>query len=333
MATGSPARKPTRHDVAVLAGVSDPVVTYTLTGAAPVAPETAARVRAAIAQLGYAPNQSARALRSGSARTLALVAAAGATRLFANPFFTEFAAAVEEAARARGCALLMASADAPDQPAVAARLRDLAARQVDGVLLMPGGDVDPAALDAIGVPWLHLNAPEPVPGTRTVGTDLRAAGREATRHLIEHGYRDIGFAGQVGEHRHLGWLDALGEAGLAPGPVLATEFSHEDGERSGRRLAAMPERPRAVFAASDQIAVGLLRALHEARLDIPADVAITAVDGSWEADFAWPAVTSLRQPIVRMAEASVARLLDPADAPGHVSFPGELIVRESCGAH
>ncbi len=98
-------RKPTRRDVARLAGVSDALVSYALNGGAPVAPETRRRILAAVAELGYRPNQAARALRSGSARTLVLAVPDHDDPVFANPFFAEYAAAIESAAWERGYAL------------------------------------------------------------------------------------------------------------------------------------------------------------------------------------------------------------------------------------
>ncbi|WIB11573.1 LacI family DNA-binding transcriptional regulator [Curtobacterium sp. MCPF17_052] len=139
MTNGTPApRKATRRDVARLAGVSDAVVSYTLNGTAPVAAATAERVRAAVEQLGYRPNQAARALRSGSADTLAFLVPSSSDPVFTNPFFGEYASTLEAAARDRGYALYTtATSFRPDE--VLARFREFAARQIDGVLVLAGG--------------------------------------------------------------------------------------------------------------------------------------------------------------------------------------------------
>ncbi len=341
---GRPPRKPTRHDVAVLAGVSDAVVSYTLNGGAPVAPATAERVREAVRVLGYRPNRTARALKSGSAGAIALLAPRagnppatdlGATSAFANPFLTEFAAVVAEAARRRGYALYLASY-AVETESVVDRLHEFADRQVDGALLVAGGPETPpeaAAVDAIGIPWVQVNTSDPLPRIASVGPDLHAGAVLVTEHLAGHGHDRIGFVGQLGsEHRHRGWLDACRRLGVVAGPAEPAPFSHEGGYLAGRRLIAGGDVPPALFAASDRIAVGLLRALHESGLAVPERVAVASFDGSWQAEYAWPPLTSVRQPIEEMAEAALTRLLSPGGDPrSHASFPGTLVVRASCG--
>jgi LacI family transcriptional regulator len=327
-----PARKPTRHDVAVRAGVSDAVVSYALNGGAPVAPATRRRVLDAVAELGYRPNQAARALRSGSARTLVLAVPDDADPVFANPFFAEYAAEIEQAARRRGYALYT-TATAFDPETVRARFDEFAARMVDGVLVLAGGDpLDATVLDTAGLPWLELNASPGRPGIASVGTDLQAGARLATAHLLEHGYPSVGFVGEEhpAESRHAGWLDACREAGVQPGPAIRSGYARENGYAA---IGACDDLPSALFVASDRAAVGVLRALHERGVRVPEDVALVAFDGTWEAEYTWPALSSVRQPVAEMAEDAVARLLDPGAPRRHASFAGRLVVRASCGPH
>ncbi len=331
-----PSRKPTRHDVAVLAGVSDAVVSYTLNGRAPVAPATAERVREAIRVLGYRPNHTARALRSGSSGAIALVAPRGEDPAFTNPFFTEFAATAEELARARGYAFYMASF-APDRESVVDRLQELADRQVDGVLIIPG---DPRAhrsvevIDAVGVPWVQVDTVAPLPGAHTVGADLYRGGVDATTHLAAHGHRRIAYVGPVeDELRHRAWQDTVHRLDLDPGPAVHAPFTREGGYAAGSRLVASGDLPSALFAASDLVALGVLRAFHEAGVSVPDDVALVSFDGSWEAEYSWPALSSVRQPIEQMADAALTQLLSTDRAVRHQVFPGHLVVRASCGIH
>lgn len=331
---GVPARKVTRHDVAQLAGVSDAVVSYTLNGGAPVAPATAARVLEAVAALGYRPNQAARALRSGSARTLVLVVPEGVDPVFANPFFSEYASLIEAAARERGYAL-STTASSFEPEAIAARFHEFASRQVDGVLVLPGAvALDRERLDPAGLPFLELNVSTPVDGIDSLGADLREGARIAVAHLLEHGHTTVGFVGEDDrtEGRYLGWLDACADAGVAPGPLFSASFDRPGGYAAGRGIARDPGRPDALFVASDRTAIGLLRALHESDISVPGEVAIVAFDGSWEGEYAWPPLTSLRQPIERMATSAVDRLLAPKTVPAaHETFSGHLVVRRSCG--
>ena len=328
-------RRVTRRDVARLAGVSDAVVTYTLTGKAPVAEATAARVRAAIAELGYRPNATAAALRTGTSRTIALLAPVGSVRVFTNPFFTELASAVEDAARARELDLLVVTS-IPDADALHARLRDLTARQIAGVLLLAGDRVERSSIDAYGVPWLQLNSSDET-AANGVGVDLEAGAAAVTRHLLETGRRRIAFVGDVErdgsgrfEARRRGWEAACLGAGLPAGPALPAAYSREGGWAAGRVLAGLSPLPDAVFAASDLIGIGVLRALRDAQLRVPDDVAVASVDGTWEGEYSAPPLTSLRQPLEELATAALDRLV--GGVTGSTLLEGTLVVRASSSA-
>jgi LacI family transcriptional regulator len=336
-ATPAP-RKATRRDVARLAGVSDAVVSYTLNGTAPVAAATAKRVLAAVEQLGYRPNQAARALRSGSADTLAFLVPSSSDPVFTNPFFGEYASTLEAAARDRGYALYTtATSFRPDE--VLARFREFAARQIDGVLVLAGSTpLDSAALDRVGLPWIALNVATGEHGVASLGTDLRAGAVAMTTHLLEHGHGSVGFVGQddPSEPRYVGWLQACAAAGVPAGPFIAAEVTRPGGRDAGHRIAdersADPTpAPRAFFVASDRTAVGVLRAFHERGVRVPEDIAIASFDGSSEAEYAWPGLTTFRQPIDEMARSAVARLLATDRDHTHELFPGELVRRRSCG--
>lgn len=339
MTGGTPTpRKATRRDVAQLAGVSDAVVSYTLNGTAPVAAATAARVLAAVAELGYRPNQAARALRSGSADTLAFLVPSSSDPVFTNPFFSEYASTLEAAARDRGYALYTtATSFRPDE--VLARFREFAARQIDGVLVLAGeAPLDTAALDGVGLPWIALDVATGERGVASLGTDLRAGAVATTTHLLGHGHGPVGFVGQDDptEPRYVGWLQACAAAGVPAGPFVPAEMTRPGGRDAGHRIADAraddAERgPRAFFVASDRTAVGVLRAFHERGIDVPGDVAIASFDGSSEAEYAWPGLTTFRQPVEDMARSAVTRLLAPDRDDAHELFPGELVLRRSCG--
>lgn len=340
MSNGERARRVvTRRDVARAAGVSDAVVTYTLNGGAPVAPATAARVLAAVAELGYRPNQAARALKSGSARTLALVIP-DAT----NPFFAELAHAVEAAAIRRGFALYMTTSPS-EHPVTLQRFQEFASRQVDGVLLVPGHSrIDTAELGAVGIPWALLAASTVRAGVASFGVDLHRGAGEATAHLVADGRRCVGFLGDTAEHdeRQRGWREALADAGLEPGPAVFASFDRESGYGAVDAVLAAEPRPDAVFVASDMIAVGALRRLHELGVRVPDELALVSFDGSWESDYSWPRLTVVRQPVEVMAERAVEHLVKhprpgvPEAAAGDseaTCFAGTLVVRDSCGPH
>ncbi|MBO1269763.1 LacI family DNA-binding transcriptional regulator [Arthrobacter cavernae] len=324
----------TRKDVAHHAGVSTAVVSYVVNGGPKkVAPATEAKVREAIRVLGYRPNAAARALKLGSSETIGLVMPDNF-----NPFFALFAHSVEEAAGARGYSLLLANSDSdPDRER--GQVRNLAARQVDGVVLFSLMDEpDYAELEAAEIPCVLLNHPAKAPGFSSVGVDLEAAARTAVEHLIGHGHRIIALAigvnasGTVDERRQ-GWSRALADAGLAEGPEDYGLFTLAGGYDAGRRLLALEERPTAIFASSDVQAVGIMRAIHESGLSVPGDIAVVSFDGTIAAEYAWPTLTTVAQPVQAMAEAAVAALVDvrKGGEPQHQVFPTELLIRQSCG--
>jgi LacI family transcriptional regulator len=314
--------------------VSTAVVSYVVNGGPKnVAPATEAKVLDAISILGYRPNAAARALKLGSSETLGFIVPDNS-----NPFFSLFAHAVEDAAAALGYALVLSNSDG-NLAKERRHIRNLAARQVDGVLLASVlFEPDLEVLETAGIPSVLLNHAAVSPGFNSVGVDLEAGARIAVEHLIGHGHRNIGLA--IGTNvsneldgREVGWLNALREAGLPEGPTARSEFDRPGGYAAGKRLLASGNRPTAIFASSDMQGVGILRAIHEAGLSVPGDIALVSFDGSIESEYSWPALTTVAQPVRAMAEAAVRALV--GDGRGQALqqriFPTELIIRQSCG--
>ncbi|MDQ6754511.1 MAG: LacI family transcriptional regulator [Actinomycetota bacterium] len=324
----------TRKDVARYAGVSTAVVSYVVnSGPKNVAPATAARVLEAIRVLGYRPNAAARALKLGSSEMLGLIIPENS-----NPLFAQLAHSVEEAADRLGYALLMANSDG-SLTKERRHLRNFLSRQVTAVLLA-SVVFEPDLSDVISadIPVVLLNQGQPAPGFAGVGVDLRQGARDAVRHLIWHGHRNIGLVmgtnvANEADGRELGWLDALAAEGLPEGPIARAPFRRGGGYLAGKRLLAGAERPTAVFVSSDIQAVGVLRAFHEGGLRIPEDIAVVSFDGSPEAEYTWPALTTVQQPLTAMAAAAVEAVTGGVrtEQPPHRIFPTELIIRRSCG--
>jgi len=324
----------TRKDVARYAGVSTAVVSYVVNGGPKkVAPATEAKVQDAIRVLGYRPNAAARALKLGSSETLGLIIPDNT-----NPFFSLLAHAVEDAAADLGYALVLSNSDG-NLAKERRNIRNLAARQVDGVLLASVlFEPDLEALETADIPAVLLNQERAAPGFNSIGVDLAAGARIAVQHLISHGHTNIGLAmgtnvsGSM-DGREVGWRQALQEAGLPEGPVVYSGFTWPGGYSAGQRLVASVNRPTAIFSTSDTQAVGLLRAVHEAGLAIPGDIAVVSFDGSIEAEYSWPPLTTVEQPVAAMAEAAVNALVEArrGGKPKHAIFPTKLHVRQSCG--
>ncbi|MBT8162176.1 MULTISPECIES: LacI family DNA-binding transcriptional regulator [Arthrobacter] len=324
----------TRKDVARHAGVSTAVVSYVVNGGPKkVAPATEAKVRDAIRVLGYRPNATARALKMGSNRTLGLVIPDSS-----NPFWALLGHAVEGAAARRGYALLLTNSD-NELDTEMRHIRNFAARQVDGVVLASVVfEPDLVELEGAEIRPVLLNHSAVAPGFNSVGVDLEAGARLAVEHLIGHGHTRIGLAMGItadnnADGREAGWRKALEAAGLPEGPLARDVFDRAGGYAAGQRLLAEPERPTAIFASSDMQAIGLLRAIREAGLSVPEDIAVASFDGSIEAEYSWPALTTVEQPVWEMAEAAVSALVGETrnEAPQHRIFPTQLRVRQSCG--
>ena len=333
-AVNTPRGPVTRKDVARYAGVSTAVVSYVVNGGPKrVAPATEAKVQDAIRVLGYRPNAAARALKLGSSETLGLIVPDNS-----NPFFSLLAHAVEDAAAELGYALVLTNSDG-NVGKERRNIRNLAARQVDGVLLASVlFEPDLEDLEKADIPSVLLNHGREAAGFNSIGVDLATGARTAVEHLLSHGHTRIGLAmgtnvsGQF-DDRERGWLEALRDAGVPEGPIVHSEFTRPGGYIAGQRLIASSNRPTAIFASSDMQAIGILRAVHEAGLSAPGDVALASFDGSAEAEYSWPALTTVEQPVRAMAEAAVAALVgagrgEPAQ---HRIYPTDLRIRQSCG--
>ena len=324
----------TRADVARYAGVSSAVVSYVVnSGPRPVSPATAARAQEAVRVLGYRPNASARALRTGSTKLLGLVVPA-----IGNLLFAEMALGIESAAAHRGYAVLLTSSES-DPEAERRHVLNLTARQIDGLLLTTAmSRPDLANLPLTGVPTVLLGAFEEVPGFVSVGVDAFGGAYDGTNHLVGHGHRSVALVIGGGraagdELRERGWLQATRDAGLPDGAIAREPWTRAGGYAAGHRLFGGSTHPSAVFVSSDIQAIGLLRALHELGWRVPQDVAIVSFDGTDESRYTAPQLTVVRQPVQAMAADAVERVLVPIGQAGreHVIYRAELITRESCG--
>ncbi len=337
MASSPPPRgRVTRADVARFAGVSSAVVSYVVNdGPRQVSAKTAAKVLDAVRVLGYRPNASARALRSGSTKLLGLVVPE-----IGNPLFAEMAVAIESAAAGRGYAVLLTSSES-DPAAERRHIVNLTDRQIDGLLLMTNmSRPDLASLPLQGVPTVLLDTFQEISGFASVGLDAFAGAYDAVTHLARHGHASIaliigGDAAPGGELRERGWLQATRDAGLPDGPIAREPWSRAGGYQAGRRLFGGTTHPTAVFVSSDVQAVGLLLAINEIGLRVPDDVAIISFDGTDASAYTFPKLTVVRQPVQQMAVDAVDRVLAPIgeNRREHIIHKPELIVRTSCGCH
>lgn len=328
----------TRADVARYAGVSTAVVSYVVNGGPKsVSKATEARVRQAIARLGYRPNRTARALAMGTTKTLGLVVPDST-----NPFYAEYALEIQRAALRRGYAVLMTSSGF-DADVELRSMLDLCDRQIDGLIVTAGtssGRLNELARQGAHTPIVLIDSASAFPGYATVGPAAAAGAAAAVEHLlIEHQHPSVALvigdtADPATDGREAGWLRAHADHQRPLGLVDRTAFTRAGGHAAGLRLLGGLEaagRPTAVLTSSDLQAIGLLRAAYELELRVPADLAIVSFDGTEESRYSWPALTTSRQPIEVMAESAVRAVLSPAQQPTYQTFPMDLVIRGSCG--
>jgi DNA-binding LacI/PurR family transcriptional regulator len=318
-------------DVATRAGVSVMTVSRVLNGFPGVAEDTRRRVERAIAVLGYQANTAARVLAGGRSRTLGVVAVETEQFGPANMLF-----GIEAAASQAGHLLTFATLDGSGE-GMAATLERLRASHVEGVIVV-------APVRGILHSVTRLRDPLPlvvVGGDLTVGPptvtiDQRDGARRATEHLLGLGHATVhhvrgprNWFDATGRVR--GWSDALRAAGARRVEPLTGDWGAGGGYAAGRRLAADPD-VTAVFAANDQTALGVLRALHDAGRRVPDDVSVVGFDDTPESPYFVPALTTIRQDFAEVGRRSVEllrSLLDGTLEERHSVVPAELVVRES----
>ena len=331
-------------DVAARAGVSLGTVSNVLNRPAAVRPATRAKVEAAIAELGFVPNASARQLAAGRSRTIAYLVL-DAT----NPFFTDVARGVEDVARAEGLALFICNSD-QDVEREDQYLEQLTQLRPRGVLITAMDYANPRLqrLRDAGVPVVLVDrAPDDSDDWCTVGVDDVSGGELAISHLAEAGHTRLAFVGGPAEilqvrDRHIGAAAATAAAGL-PADALTwirtSALTIAEGRRAGERLLGLPRRtrPTGVFCANDLLALGLLQHLSQHGVRVPDDVGIVGYDDIEFAAAAAVPLTSVSQPRHLLGQTAARLLAEEADRGAehehqHVVFPPELIARASTSA-
>ncbi|MFJ5223046.1 LacI family DNA-binding transcriptional regulator [Streptomyces sp. NPDC088400] len=326
-------------DVARLAGVSVGTVSNVLNRPEKVSEQTRVRVRAVIDQLGFVRSETARQLRVGTSRILAILVLD-----MANPFFVAVAKGAERAAREAGLGVMLCNS-AGSSAEEAEYLSLFAEQRVRGVLLTPadttGRNVREFARQ--NIPYVHVDRAVPAAEGCSVSVDDVAGGALAVRHLLAAGHRSITYiSGPMFlpqcRDRRTGALAALREAGLPEEALRQVESARLDvasGIDAGARLLGLAQRPTAVFCANDLLALGVLQAMYGAGVDVPGDVSIVGYDDIEFAAAAVVPLTSVRQPADAMGRAAAEMLMDETgqDTEHHthrsVVLQPELVVRSS----
>lgn len=325
----------TLSDVAKLAGTSVATVSYVVNdGPKNVAPATRQRIAEAIATLGYRPNSLAKALRSRESHMIGLLVPGTS-----DPYFNELSAAVERAAFDAGYLTLLGNS-AFDAERELALLEGLLSSQVDGLIFIGLGeskDVS-AVVRSSGTPCVSVHhRPPGMPGP-FVTVDNRAGARLATEHLLDHGHETVKCfthtddLGPVGE-RVMGWRDALQIRGISHSDedLVRSRF-----DRAGASQAAaewLPTRgaTTALFATTDELAVGVLHAASRMGILIPEELAVVGFDGVPERSTTVPELSSIVEPFEKIGRESIRHLLHGSQRRYTFTLPVTLDAATSCG--
>ncbi|MGH6655704.1 MAG: LacI family DNA-binding transcriptional regulator [Actinocrinis sp.] len=338
MAATTGGAAPTLETVAAYAGVSRATVSRVINHSPKVSPEVRETVEAAIDELGYVPNRAARTLVTRRTDSLAMIIPERDAFFFADPYLTTMVTEVNRALDATELQLvLVMQGQSSATPARGRMERYVTSGHVDGVILVSVHEANPlpGILTAAGVPVVHGGRPASHPQIPYVDVDNVYGARQATEHLIALGRTRIAtIAGPLdmtaGQDRLAGYREALAAARL-PARAAHGDFTERSGFEAARRLLEGDTRLDAVFAASDLMALGALRALREAGRRVPHEVAVVGFDDLGVAESADPPLSSVRQPVEHVARELVRMLLARVDgaAVQSLTLPTTLTLRAS----
>ena len=341
----APSGRPTSFDIAYLAGVSQPTVSRALRGDRSVSAATRERIQRIASDLNYTVDKNASSLRSQRTHTIALLFFEdGTDENLINPFFLAMLGSITRACANHGLDLLISFQRMEDDW----HMRYHDAKRADGLILLGYGDYSLysariAQLVEQGTHFARWGSIRSDRSGATVGSDNFGAGRLVGEHLLETGRRRIAFLGHADEHypefehRYDGLCDALRAAGIEPDPALQFDAltSEDAGYRAASALLASGKTFDAIFAASDLIAIGAMRALAGAGVNIPRGVAVVGFDNIPAASLTTPPLTTIQQDIAGAGECLVETVLAQIEGrdPPNPRLPSRLIVRGSTSAN
>lgn len=339
------AGKPTSFDIAHLAGVSQPTVSRALRGSPTVSEQTRKRIEAIAQQLNYTVDKNASSLRRRETRTLALLFFEDPMPddTMINPFFLSMLGSITRTCSQLGYDLLISM----QQFSSNWHADFEESRKADGIILLGHGDFEPyrAKLEYLiekgthFVRWGHVS--DDNLGT-VIGSDNFRGGYDATQHLISLGRRRIAFLGDASSHypelhgRYRGYCEAQRNNGIKV--LTARQVDAITTEQAGHdaciELIRRNFKFDAIFAGSDLIAIGAMRALEEHSLDVPGDIAVVGFDNLPAASLTRPPLTTIEQDYNRAGEMLVHSLVKQIgnEKSAHEALPARLVVRKSCGA-
>ena len=300
------------REVARVAQVSTATVSRTINGSDKVSPETAERVRNAIRQLKFYPNDNARALGSGRSNLYGLIISD-----ITNPFFPELVRSFEEIAVQYGQEVLTANTNY-DPGRMEVCVRRMLQRKVDGVAVLTS-EMDRHLLDEFSerdIPLVFLDTATPGPGISNIRVDYAAGVNAAVDHLSELGHSDIGFIhGPMNltsaRVRHKAFVSSLKRKNIEPAFIEEGDHRVAGGHNAMARLLSRPVRPTAILASNDLSAIGAMNAIFESGLKVPEDVSVIGFDDIDLSTYIQPPLTTIGVSRTEIARTAFRALFDP----------------------
>ncbi len=326
-------------DVAKLAKVSIATVSRVTSNKEGVNEDTKARVLEAMEKLGYRPNSAARTLRISKSNIIIVLMVN-----IKNSFFSEFIRGIEEVARKAGYYILIGSTDG-DPEKEKEYIELIQESRVDGVILTTAGVLDDSTIKKISQSSPVVLTFDYVPNQSipSISIDNESASRKITNHLIGLGHKRIahitGYMGRLQSQTRLhGYKQALSQHSIAVEESLIQEGGYllKDGYLATQKLLSFDNLPTAIYGGNDNVAIGALKAVLDAGLRVPEDIAIVGFDDVDMASYMTPGLTTIHQPRYEIGKRAMGLLLKKIEKEevdfGHIILEDQLIIRESCGA-
>jgi len=329
----------TLEDIARMSGVSRSTVSRVINGDPHVSEQTRVRVEDIIRSVDFQPNLAARSLAAGKTQVLGLVIPKGVSAIFSDPYFPLVIQGVSSACNALGYSVMLWLAEPEYERRTIGQI--LNNGSIDGVIVTSMQIEDPLIerLSESQRPFVTIGRHPTNENINYIDVDNRASAYQAVSFILRTHHKRVaiinGAENMISSwDRFQGYQDALRERGM---PLLLELVAEGDYSDTGGYLAMkrlLPHRPDSVFVASDSMAFAAMRAIHEAGLRVPEDVAVVGFDDIPSAATVKPALTTMRQPIHRMGSAAAEMLVDmiehPSPQPRRVVFPTQLVIRSSC---
>lgn len=337
--------EPTIKDIAKMCGVGVSTVSRAINDHPDINPETKEKIMNIIRDNGYIPNNSARNLKRSDAKAIAVL-----IKGISNPFFTNMIKVIEEECKKKHYSMELAHIEAGENEVEVAQ-KIVKEKRLRGIIFLGGLFFhSEEKLKKLNVPFVFSTAgsiPEHI--SKTLYSNISVNDRKESTKMVEYliglGHKKIAILvaeteeESIGQLRLEGYYDALRAHGIEINPKLVCQtddaishFSMENGYLTVKRLLESGEEFTALFAVADTLAIGALRAFYEAGLHVPRDISLAGYDGIDMANYTVPSITTMRQPVEKMAKDTTKLLFDiiaGRKKHQHITYDAELLVKES----